>query len=253
MKLGGLQKMTLLDFPGRVACTVFTVGCNFRCPFCHNSSLVVSPAVPELSQDDFFAFLRKRQGLLDGVAITGGEPLLHADMPEFIEKIRALGYAVKLDTNGAFPDRLAEILKAGLVDYVAMDVKNCREKYELTAGVAGILPAVERSVELLREWGADCRGRAPERPASADPLRAGEPPFEFRTTLVDELHEPEDFAAIGQWLKGVERYFIQGFVDSGDILAGGDSFHAASPEKAKACLEAVRPYIPNAKLRGVEA
>ena len=229
MRLGGLQKMTLLDFPGRVACTAFTVGCNFRCPFCHNSSLVVSPAVPELSQDDFFVFLRKRQGLLDGVAITGGEPLLHADMPEFIEKIRALGYAVKLDTNGAFPDRLAEILKAGLVDYVAMDVKNSREKYELTAGVTGVLPAVERSVELLR---------------------AGETPFEFRTTLVDELHEPEDFAAIGKWLEGVERYFIQGFVDSGDILAGG--LHAATPEKAKACLEAVKPYIPNAELRGVE-
>ncbi len=231
MKLGGLQKMTLLDFPGRVACTVFTVGCNFRCPFCHNSSLVVSPALPEFPQDDFFAFLRRRQGLLEGVAITGGEPLLHPDMPEFLEKIRALGYAVKLDTNGAFPDRLEAILKAGLVDYVAMDVKNSKEKYELTAGVAGILPAVERSVELQR---------------------AGAPPFGFRTTLVDELHEPEDFAAIGRWIAGTERYFLQGFVDSGDILAGSERYHAASPEKAKACLEAVRPYIPNAQLRGVE-
>lgn len=232
MRLGGLQKMTLLDFPGRVACTVFTVGCNFRCPFCHNSSLVLSPAVSELSQDDFFAFLKKRQGLLDGVAITGGEPLLHPDMPVFLEQVRALGYAVKLDTNGAFPDRLQAVLEAGLADYVAMDVKNSREKYEQTAGVAGILPAVERSVALLR---------------------AGKVPFEFRTTLVDELHEPADFAAIGAWIAGTERYFIQGFVDSGDILAGGDAFHAATPEKAKACLEAVRPYIPNAQLRGVEA
>ena len=231
MRLGGLQKMTLLDFPGRVACTVFTVGCNFRCPFCHNSSLVVSPELPELSQDDFFAFLRKRQGLLEGVAITGGEPLLHPDMPEFLEKIRALGYAVKLDTNGAFPDRLKAILDAGLADYVAMDIKNSREKYEDTAGVRGILPAVERSAALLR---------------------AGETPFEFRTTLVDELHEPADFASIGQWIAGAERYFIQGFVDSGDILAGGDRFHAASPLKAKACLEAVRPFVPNAELRGVE-
>ena len=168
MKLGGLQKMTLLDFPGRVACTVFTVGCNFRCPFCHNSSLVLSPALPELSQDDFFAFLKKRQGLLDGVAITGGEPLLHPDMPEFLEKIRALGYAVKLDTNGAFPDRLQKILEAGLADYVAMDVKNSREKYELTVGVAGILPRVEQSMALLRE---------------------GKIPFEFRTTLVKGLHD----------------------------------------------------------------
>ena len=230
MKLGGLQKMTLLDFPGRVACTVFTVGCDFRCPFCHNSSLVVSPAVPEFSQDDFFAFLRKRQGLLEGVAITGGEPLLHPDMPEFIEKIRAQGYAVKLDTNGAFPERLAAILDAGLADYVAMDIKNSPAKYERTAGVTGILPAVERSVELLR---------------------AGETPFEFRTTLVDELHEAGDFAAIGQWIAGTERYFIQGFVDSGDILAGGDRFHAASPEKASACLEAVKPWVPGAQLRGV--
>ena len=230
MRLGGLQKMTLLDYPGRVACTVFTVGCNFRCPFCHNSSLVVSPAVPELSQDDFFAFLQKRQGLLDGVAVTGGEPLLQPDLPTFLEKIRTLGYAVKLDTNGAFPDRLREILEAGLADYVAMDIKNSREKYEQTAGVAGILPQVERSAALLLE---------------------GKTPFEFRTTLVDELHEPADFTAIGQWIAGTERYFIQGFVDSGDILGGGDCFHAASPEKAAACLEAVRPFVPNVKLRGV--
>ena len=251
MKLGGLQKMTLLDFPGRVACTVFTVGCNFRCPFCHNSSLVLSPEVPELSRDDFFAFLRKRQGLLEGVAITGGEPLLHPDMPELLAQIRDLGYAVKLDTNGAFPERLRAILEAGLADYVAMDIKNSREKYQQTAGVSGILPAVERSVELLLSWGSRRRGRAPARPASADQLPLGETPFEFRTTLVDELHEPEDFAAIGQWIAGTERYFIQGFVDSGDILAGPDAYHAASPEKAKACLEAVRPYVPAAALRGI--
>lgn len=232
MKLGGLQKMTLLDFPGRVACTVFTVGCNFRCPFCHNRSLVVSPAVPEFSQDGFFAFLRKRQGLLDGVAVTGGEPLLHPDMPAFLEKIRSLGFAVKLDTNGAFPNRLRAILEAGLADYVAMDVKNSPEKYEQTAGVAGLLPQVERSVALLLE---------------------GKTPFEFRTTLVDELHEASDFAAIGRWIAGAERYFIQGYVDSGDILGGGERFHAASPEKAKACLEAVRPFIPGAQFRGVEA
>lgn len=230
MRLGGLQKMTLLDFPGQVACTVFTVGCNFRCPFCHNSSLVVPANLPELSQAEFFSFLQKRRGLLDGVAITGGEPLLHADLPAFLEEIRALGYAVKLDTNGAFPDRLRAVLEAGLADYVAMDVKNRREKYEQTAGVSGILPQVEESAALLMR---------------------GSTPFEFRTTLVDELHEPADFAAIGQWIAGTERYFIQGFVDSGDILAGGNRFHAASPEKAKACLEAVRPYVPNAQLRGV--
>lgn len=232
MRLGGLQKMTLLDFPGRVACTVFTVGCNLRCPFCHNSSLVLTPELPELSLEEFFAFLRKRQGLLDGVAVTGGEPLLHPELPGFLEQIRALGYAVKLDTNGCFPERLQAVLEAGLADYVAMDVKNSREKYEQTAGVAGILPRVEESVALLR---------------------AGKTPFEFRTTLVDELHEPADFTAIGQWIAGTERYFIQGFVDSGDILGGSERFHAASPEKAKACLEAVKPFVPEAQLRGVEA
>ena len=161
MRLGGLQKMTLLDFPGRVACTVFTVGCNLRCPFCHNSSLVLTSELPELSLEEFFAFLRKRQGLLDGVAVTGGEPLLHPELPGFLEQIRALGYAVKLDTNGCFPERLQAVLEAGLADYVAMDVKNSREKYEQTAGVAGILPRVEESVALLR---------------------AGKTPFEFRTT-----------------------------------------------------------------------
>ena len=136
---------------------------------------------------------------------------------------------MKLDTNGAFPARLEQILKAGLADYVAMDIKNSKEKYERTAGVAGILPAVERSAELLR---------------------TGKTPFEFRTTLVDELHEPEDFAAIGQWIAGTERYFIQGFVDSGDILAGSEAYHTAGPEKAKACLEAVRPWVPKAQQRG---
>lgn len=229
MRLGGLQKMTLLDFPGRVACTAFTLGCNFRCPFCHNSSLLVPTGLPELSQEAFFDFLRKRQGLLDGVAITGGEPLLHSDLPELLEKIRALGYAVKLDTNGSFPQQLGEILDAGLADYVAMDIKNCRDKYELTAGTAGILPQVEQSAALLMDSGT---------------------PFEFRTTLVDELHAPEDFAAIGRWIAGTEHYFIQGFVDSGDILAGG--MHAASIEKAKACLEEIRPFVPGARLRGID-
>ncbi|MBQ1755816.1 MAG: anaerobic ribonucleoside-triphosphate reductase activating protein [Oscillospiraceae bacterium] len=229
MKLGGLQKMTLLDFPGRVACTVFTVGCNFRCPFCHNSSLVVSPQAAELSQDAFFAFLKKRQGLLDGVAITGGEPVMHPDLPELMRRIRELGFAVKLDTNGSFPERLAAILEEGLADYVAMDIKNSREKYEQTAGLAGILPQVEQSVRLLMEGGT---------------------PFEFRTTLVDELHEPEDFTAIGAWIGGDEPYFIQGFVDSGDILAGGGRFHAADAEKAAACLEAAKAFLPMAQLRG---
>ena len=232
MKIHGLQKMTLLDFPGRVACTVFLGGCDFRCPFCHNFELVDGSAPAVMEVGELFAFLEKRRGLLDGVAITGGEPCLRPDLMDMMRRIKDMGYAVKLDTNGCFPERLQAVLEAGLADYVAMDVKNSREKYEQTAGVAGILPRVEESVALLR---------------------AGKTPFEFRTTLVDELHEPADFTAIGQWIAGTERYFIQGFVDSGDILGGSECFHAASPEKAKACLAAVRQYVPEAQLRGVEA
>lgn len=229
MRLGGLQKLTLLDFPGHVACTVFTPGCNFRCPFCHNTPLVTGTNAPEYPLEDFFRFLKMRQGILDGVAITGGEPLLHRDLPDFIRRIRELGFAVKLDTNGAFPQKLRLLIDEGLVDYVAMDIKNSPEKYEKTAGVSGILPAVQESAALLME---------------------NRVPFEFRTTLVDELHEPEDFEAIGKWLSGTKNYFIQHFVDSGNILAAG--MHEASKEKTIRCLTAVRNYIPEAALRGTE-
>lgn len=227
MKLGGLQKMTLLDFPGHVACTVFTAGCNFRCPFCHNTPLVIGSNDPFYPTEDFFSFLEKRKGLLDGVAVTGGEPLLQHDIEPFLKRIRSMGFSVKLDTNGAFPDKLLAIIDAGLADYVAMDIKNCREKYESTAGVVGILPAVEESVKLLLD---------------------GRVPYEFRTTLVDELHEADDFRRIGQWLKGAENYFIQGFVDSGNILSS--NMHAAGEEKTAHCLSAVREYLPQAQLRG---
>ena len=238
MRLGGLQKMTLLDFPGRVACTVFLGGC----PFCHNAPLVgsIHESTADYSQEELFAFLKKRRGLLDGVAITGGEPLLHQDAATFIRKIRDLGYAVKLDTNGAFPERLREILDEGLVDYVAVDIKNSKEKYALTAGLgkgntgcrdegSELLRKVEETVKLLLENRVD---------------------YEFRTTLVDELHEVEDFEKIGRWIAGARRYFIQQFVDSGAILGGENAFHAASPEKTAACLEAVRRYVPSAELRG---
>ena len=229
MRFGGYQKMTLLDFPGKVACTVFTLGCNFLCPFCHNSALVVNRNLPEVAESEILAFLKKRQGLLDGAAITGGEPMLHPDLPAFIARVRDLGFAVKLDTNGAFPDRLRKVLADGLVDYVAMDVKNCPDKYARTCGTDRFLPQVEESIRLLLD---------------------GKTEFEFRTTLVNELHEPEDFDRIGRWIQGAERYFIQGFVDSGDILAPG--MHAASKEKAQACLAAVLPWVPSAQLRGLD-
>ena len=229
MRLGGLQKLTLLDFPGHVACTVFTPGCNFRCPFCHNTPLVTGTDDPDYPIEEFFRFLEKRQGILDGVAITGGEPLLHADIANFIRRIRRLGFAIKLDTNGAFPERLKALIDEGLVDYVAMDIKNSPEKYEKTAGASGILPAVQKSAALLMEHRV---------------------PYEFRTTLVDELHEPEDFEKIGKWIEGTKQYYIQSFVDSGNILA--DGMHGASKEKTMRCLAAARKYLPGAALRGTE-
>ena len=231
MKLGGLQKMTLLDFPGRVACTVFTVGCNFRCPFCHNSSLVVSPEVPELPQDDFFAFLKKRQGLLDGVAITGGEPLLHPDMPEFLEKIRALGYAVKLDTNGSFPERLIALVEEGLVDRVAVDIKNSPALYAETVGVPGFdLGPVERTKDYLLSGPVD---------------------YEFRTTVVKGLHTRESLLEAARWIAGAKEYYLQQFKDSGDVIAV-EGLSAFTGEEMHALAEAVRPIVPSVRVRGVD-
>ena len=230
MRIHGLQKLTLLDFPGHTACTVFTGACNFRCPFCHNASLVLHPdALPSMPENELFTFLEKRKKLLDGVAVTGGEPTLQPDLPEFLRKVRELGYAVKLDTNGGKPEVLKHILEEGLADYVAMDIKSSPEHYEAAAGVAGILDAVQESAELLRQSGI---------------------PHEFRTTAVKNLHSAEDFRSIGKWLSGEERYFIQSYTDSGDILAPG--MGAFSNAELHELLQAVKPYIPSAALRGVD-
>ena len=178
MKLAGLQKTTLLDYPGKVACTVFLSGCNFRCPFCQNSE-ILDGGVSDISEEEFFAFLNKRKGLLDGVCVSGGEPLIHADVGEFIGKIKDLGYSVKLDTNGAFPERLKELCGEGLVDRVAMDIKNSPERYAKTAGA-------DVDVGKIKE--------------SAAFLMSGEVGYEFRTTVVKQLHRAEDMLRIGQWL-----------------------------------------------------
>ena len=226
MHIAGLQKMTLLDFPDRVAATVFLPGCNFRCPFCHNSPLL-RPG-DQLSEEELFAYLKKRRGLLDGVAVTGGEPLLQPDLGEFLEKIKALGLGVKLDTNGSKPQDLEKLLQKGLIDYIAMDLKNSPRKYEETAGARGILPAVQESVELIRSCGVD---------------------YEFRTTVVAELHEAEDFHAIGRWLRGAKAYYLQCFEDSGDILCPG--LHPPEKAELEQYLAIARSYIPNTHLRGI--
>ena len=229
MKLAGLQKLTLLDFPGHMACTVFTHGCNLRCPFCHNAGLVVRENDNIITEEEFFSFLDKRKGILDGVAITGGEPLLHADMGDFLSEIKRRGFMVKLDTNGFFPSRLKPLLESGLVDYAAMDIKNSREGYARAVGIdAPDINKVEESVSILMNSGID---------------------FEFRTTAVKGIHTPEDFKRIGEWIAGDERYFIQHFTDSGDLIGGG--FEAFDEAGSGELLRAVLPYVPRAELRGI--
>ena len=230
MLISGLQKLTLLDYPGHVACTVFTAGCNFRCPFCHNAPLVL----PERIEGDpngaetVLQFLKKRQGILDGVAITGGEPLLQRDMADFLRKIRDLGYAVKLDTNGSFPDRLIGLVEAGLVDRVAMDIKNSPERYAETAGLSEIaLTAVRESVDFLKTGSID---------------------YEFRTTAVKELHDERSFRAIAEWISGAKRYAIQKFTDRDTVPFEG--FHAPEEAQIQAWAEIVRPHVRELLIRG---
>jgi len=230
MKIHGLQKMTLLDFPGHVACTVFLGGCDFRCPFCHNFELVDGTAKPVMDEEEFLSFLNKRTGLLDGVAFTGGEPLLHKDLPELMQKIRTLGFGVKLDTNGYHPDLLKEILAAGLADYVAMDVKNSPEKYAETAGVQTIdLSRINESISVLMNSGID---------------------YEFRTTVVKEFHEENDFHRMGEMIRGAKRYFLQAFTDRETVPFGGLS--APSAEEMRAYAGIAAQYVPSVELRGVE-
>ena len=220
--------MTMLDFPGKIACTVFTHGCNLRCPFCHNSILVTED-VEYVSVDEIFSYLERRRRMLDGVCITGGEPLLQPDIFEFMGEIKKMGLLVKLDTNGAYPERLKEAIERGLVDYVAMDIKNCREKYALTAGVEGLdVSPFEKSVEILMSSGID---------------------YEFRTTVVRELHSLDDMKKIGEWIRGAKRYFLQGFVDSGALIGKGLSAHEKNT--LEAFKEAVSAYIPAVQLRGI--
>ncbi|MBR0373513.1 MAG: anaerobic ribonucleoside-triphosphate reductase activating protein [Mogibacterium sp.] len=249
MKIFGLQKMTLLDFPGRVACTVFLGGCDFRCPFCHNFELVDGSAPPVMTEDELLAFLAKRRSLLDGVAVTGGEPCLHRDLPDLLQKFRDLGYAVKLDTNGNHPAVLREVLERGLVDYVAMDIKNSPARYAVTAGLSmgAAADGSAGEVESLDESGGFDLTKINE---SMQLLMHGTVDYEFRTTVVDEFHDAEAIDAIGQWIRGARRYYLQLFTDRDTVPFEG--FHAPSREAMFRYLDIARQYVPTAELRGVE-
>ncbi len=230
MRIQGLQKLTLLDFPEHTACTVFTAGCNFRCPFCHNASLVVDTSKEmQISEEELFAFLQKRVGILDGVCVSGGEPLLQPDIKDFLKKIKNMGLSVKLDTNGSLPDKLIDLVECGLVDYVAMDIKNSLDTYAITAGIDDLdLQVIKKSVAYLKE---------------------GHVPYEFRTTVVKHYHTKESFEKIGEWIQGAEKYFLQKFVDSGDLI--GKNTKGCNEEEMREFLEVTRKYVPNVQLRGM--
>jgi len=226
MVFGGIQKLTLLDFPGKVACTVFTVGCNFRCPFCHNGSLVEGEPFEHIADETVLDLLKKRQGILEGVCITGGEPLLQPELPDFLRKVKALGYPVKLDTNGSFPEKLKALVHEGLVDYVAMDIKNCPDRYAETAGVDDV--KVDESIDFLLSGKVD---------------------YEFRTTVVEEFHTVRDIEDAAKRIRGAKRYFLQSFVESEFVLA--DNLHAPSKATLEEMKAVAAPYVHEISLRGV--
>ncbi|MDD3172656.1 MAG: anaerobic ribonucleoside-triphosphate reductase activating protein [Herbinix sp.] len=231
MQIHGFNKLTLLDYPGHLAATIFLGSCNMRCPFCQNASLVINPsAQPSIPVSDVLANLQKRTNILEGVCISGGEPTIYPDLPEFIKDIKALGFKVKLDTNGTNPALIKALVKESLLDYIAMDIKNSKDKYALTSGNPIInLDLIDESVAYLLTSPLD---------------------YEFRTTIVKELHTKEDILSIGEWIKGAKAYYLQSYQDSGDILAPGLSSHTKETLTHFAMLLA--PFVGQVSLRGVD-
>ncbi|MCR4751595.1 MAG: anaerobic ribonucleoside-triphosphate reductase activating protein [Eubacterium sp.] len=249
MKLHGLQKMTLLDFPGHVACTVFLGGCDFRCPFCHNYELADGTAKPVMEEEEFFAFLEKRNGLLDGVAITGGEPCLQKELPAFLQKIKSRGFLTKLDTNGTHPQLLRQILEEGLADYVAMDIKNSPARYAETAGLRFAESMAEPSDRVLDQKTAKEQEVLAAVRESVALLLQGKAAYEFRTTVVKEFHTEADFEEIGRWIAGAQAYYLQCFTDRDSVPYG--NLHAPSVEELEEYRRIVSQYVNNVELRGV--
>lgn len=231
MKIHGYSKLTLLDYPGTIGATLFTGGCNFRCPFCQNGGLVLSPEEePIIPEEEIFAFLKKRQGLLEGVCITGGEPTLQPDLPEFITKIRALGYRIKLDTNGYRPRVLKQLIKEGLIDMAAMDIKSSKTQYHKVANIGNFdLSRIEESVDFLKE---------------------NHIPYEFRTTIVKELHTTEVIEDIGQWLRGSQAYYLQEYKNSDQVIIPG--FTPCTKEEMINFQTILKKYIDRVEIRGID-
>ena len=229
--IGGIQRTSLLDFPDKISAIVFTQGCNFNCGYCHNPDLLNSKK-DIYSTDVFFEFLDKRKGKLDGVVITGGEATLQPDLITFIKEIKARGFLVKLDTNGYRPDILKYLLHNELIDYCAMDIKNAPGKYNKTVGLSSCnLSLIQESVSFLLSM-------------------TGSFPYEFRTTIVRELHSEDDMHVISEWLKGANAYYLQSYTESDNIIMPG--YHSHAPETLAAFRDICLPNIPNTKLRGID-
>lgn len=230
MRICGLQKLAMVDYPGKLAATVFTGGCNLRCPFCHNALLVTRlTESPSLSEDEILSFLASRKNLLDGMVLSGGEPLMQPGCTDFLQRVRELGLSIKVDTNGCYPDILGDILSRGLVDYVAMDLKNSREKYAETVGIPGFdLSSIEESIQILKNSGVD---------------------YEFRTTAVQGFHTSNDIRAIGQWVQGAPRYFLQQFVDSGNLISPG--LNPLSEKELQNLAQTAQPWFGQVSIRGI--
>lgn len=233
MKICGFQKLTVLDYPGKAACIVFLGGCNLRCPYCHNSELIEDRSLaPAISEEEFFAFLAMRKGILDGVVISGGEPLIHSELGAFIREIKDRGYLVKIDTNGTFPERLKKLCDEGLIDYVAMDVKSGREGYPEAAGTDGNIQKIDESIRFLIEAGRE-RGLM----------------YEFRTTVVKELHDAATMESIGRWISGAKRHYIQPFTDRDTVPYG--NLHSPDEDELKGYTEILKSYVERAEIRGI--
>lgn len=230
MKIEAMQKLTLLDFPQKMACTIFTHGCNFRCPFCHNAGLVTQSSTAHISEEEVLTFLKSRTGILEGVCITGGEPLLQEDIEDFMRKIKNMGFLIKLDTNGSNPSKLRNLCEKGIVDFVAMDIKNSQRKYAQTVGKKLFdLSSVTESVDFLKR---------------------GTVPYEFRTTVTRDFHTLEDLLDISKWLSGCDAYYLQQFVDSGNLI--NNTTTGYSNEELKAMFKEVKRHLPCTQLRGVK-
>jgi len=229
MIIKGVQKLTLIDYPGKIACTLFTFGCNFRCPYCHNPELVVENNTPSIPEEQIMSFLERRKDFLEGICITGGEPTLYSDLPEFIKKIKMFGFSVKLDTNGTNPEMVKELINKKLVDYIAMDIKAPLEKYDNVVRVKADKKKIKESVEIIKSF----------------------PEHEFRTTIIPELLSRDDMIAIAKWLKGAKRFFIQQFRPSKTL---DKSFLAKQPyskEELEKIRESIKPYFEVCEIRNV--